>query len=161
MNINPNIQWWRVVVAVGLFSLAAVVLADQFLEEASEIVFLLALVLLGLSFMWAFYARGIFWAVAPGIGLFAFAAAGIVSHIVPENNGWVSTLILGAAAYVIGAIPNPRGEVKAAYLIGAMLLVIGFLLAPLTVAWTVVLCVATVLLTGYLAWRNKEALQQA
>lgn len=161
MNINPNIQWWRVVAGLGLFGLAAVFIADQFFQEAAEYVFVAVMILLGLSFMWAFYTRGVFWAVAPGVGLLALAVAGIMSWFVPENNGWVSTLILGAGAYVIGAIPNPRGEMKVAYPIGAMLLVIGFLLAPLSAALTIVLCVVTVLATGYLVWKNREALSQA
>lgn len=161
MKINPNIQWWRVVAGVGLFSLAAVIIADQFFEDAVDFVFILAMIALGLAFMWAFYVRGVFWAVAPGMGLLAFAVAGTVSQFIPENNGWVSTLILGTAAYVIAAIPNPRADMKGIYAIGAMLLVIGFILAPLSVPWTVVLSAVTVLLTGYLLWRNREALSQA
>ena len=161
MNINPNVQWWRVVAGVGLFCLAAVVIADQFFEDAVDFVFISAVVVLGLAFMWAFYARGVFWAVAPGVGLLAVAVAGVVSQFTPENNGWVSTLILGAAAYVIAAIPNPRADMKGIYAIGAMLLVIGFILAPLTAPWTIALCAATVLLTGYLLWRNRRAVFQA
>ena len=161
MSERPKLIWWRVVVAVSLFSLAAIIIADQFFEGVADYVLILALILLGLTFLWAFYARGIFWAVAPGVGLLAVAVAGIVSYFIEENNGWVATLILGAAAYIIGAIPNPRNEMKVTYPIGAMLLIIGFLLAPLSVPVTVVLCVVTILPTGYLIWRNREQFQQA
>ena len=36
MNIDANMSWWRVVAGVGLFSLAAVVIADQFFEDAAD-----------------------------------------------------------------------------------------------------------------------------
>jgi hypothetical protein len=161
MSKNSGVSWWRVVAAVGLFGLAAVFIADQFVEEATDYVLMLALVLLGLAFMWAFYARGVFWAVAPGVGLLAVVVAGIVTYFAPENNGWIATLILGAAAYIIGAIPNPRGEIKIAYLIGGMILVIGFLLAPMAVAVKVVLSAVTVIVTIFLLWRYRETLSQA
>ena len=62
---------------------------------------------MGLSFLWVFVARRIFWAVAPGVGALGLAVAVIVSAFVPENNGWVGTLILGASAFVMAALPNP------------------------------------------------------
>jgi hypothetical protein len=161
MSNKSNRGWWRVIAALSLFGLAAIIIADQFFVEVVDYVVLLVLVGLGLAFMWVFYARGVFWAVAPGVGLLAVVAAGIVSQFAPENNGWIGSLILGAAAYIVGAIPNPMEEMKVAYLIGGMILIIGFLLAPLPVLATVVLCVVTVIVTGYLVWRYREALSQA
>jgi hypothetical protein len=39
-----------------------------------------------------------------------------------------------------------------------MILIIGFIMAPLALPLTIMLCVATLLLTGYLTWRNKQTL---
>jgi len=86
------------------------------------------------------------------------AVAVLVSLLIPENNGWVGMLILGAAAFVIAALPNVRDGIKVAYVVGAMILVIGFLMAPVTLVWKIILCVASAALGGYFIWRNRETL---
>ena len=159
MNIDLQKHWWIVIVVAAVVGIAILILADNLLPSLSPYAVLLFLVLLGASFLWAFITRGIFWAVAPGVGVLALAVGVVVSFFVPENNGWVATLILGVGSIVIGAIPNPRGEIKVTYFIGAMILVIGFLLAPLAPLWKIILCVASALGGAYVIWRSWDDVQ--
>jgi hypothetical protein len=156
MKLNLHKNWWIVPVEAAIVGLLAIFLADQFFENLQTAAVFLFLLLVGLSFMWAFSWRGIWWAVAPGVGLLTVCVIIIVSLFIPENNGWVASLILGAGALVIGAIPNPRVEMKIAYVIAPWMLVIGFLISPLPLALRIVLAVASILFVIYLIWRNLD-----
>ena len=159
MNAILRRHWWIVNVAAGVVGIIAMRLAEQYFPSLAPYATILFLTLVGLSFLWVFTTKkGIWWAVAPGVGAIAFAVALLVSLLIPENNGWVGMLILGAAAFVIAAIPNSRDGMKVAYVVGAMILVIGFLMAPVTLVLKIILCVASAALGGYFIWRNRETL---
>jgi len=159
MNVILRRHWWIVNVAAGVVGIIAMRLAEEYFPSLAPYATMLFLTLVGLSFLWVFTTKkGIWWAVAPGVGAIALAVAVLVSLLIPENNGWVGMLILGAAAFLIAAIPNVRDGMKVAYIVGAMTLVIGFLMAPIAPVWKIILCIASAALGGYFIWRNRETL---
>jgi Flp pilus assembly protein TadB len=89
----------------------------------------------------------------------ASAVAILVNLYLPENNGWIAILILGAGAFVIAAIPNRRVEVNVAHLMGIIVVVIGFLISPLRTLWKIVFIVVSVLLAAYFVWLDREDMQ--
>jgi hypothetical protein len=152
-------HWWIVPTTAGIIGVATLILAEQFFPNAVDFAVALLLSLVGLSFMWVFYARDVFWAVAPGVGCLTFVVIGIVYQFIPENNGWVATLMMSAGTMLIAAIPNRRPEMKVCYLIGDFILFIGILMMPVTLVWKVLLLVAAAAVTGLLVWRNYDTLR--
>jgi hypothetical protein len=161
MDINLKKNWWVVNVAAFAVGILVAELTERYFEGLATYGGIFLFTLLGLSFLWVFNTRrDLFWAIAPAVGCFAFAIAGFVSPLFPDNNGWVATLILGVAGFVIAAIPNPRPEMKVSYGIGAMVLVIGFLLAPISLFWKIISSIVVVGLAVYFLWRDREELRQ-
>ena len=158
MNVDLQKHWWIVPAVAGGVGVLFLVLAGELLPSLELYAVLFFLLLVGASFLWVFYARKKFWAVAPGVGALGLAVAVIVSALIPPNNGWVGTLILGATAFVMAALPNPNPALKGIYVVGVLILVIGCLMAPVTVVWKVILCVASAALGGYMLWRNRAVL---
>ncbi len=160
MNIDLQKNWWIVNVVAGVVGIAVDSLADQYFPSAAPYTSIFFLTLVGLSFLWVFNTKKeIWWSVAPGVGVLSLAVAGVVNLFIPENNGWVATLILGVAGFVIAALPNPRPEIKITYLIATLILVIGFLMAPLPTLWKIVSCVVCVMVGGYFTWLNRRHFQ--
>jgi hypothetical protein len=160
MNTNLQKQWWIVPAVAGAVGLVAVLLADEFLPSLESYAFLLLLILVGLSFLWAFAKRDVWWAVAPGVGALTATVAVLVNLYLPENNGWIATLILGGGVFVIAAIPNRRIEVNVAHFVGIVIVVIGFLISPLRTVWKIALIVASILLAAYFAWLDREDMRR-
>ena len=164
MNIDLRRYWWIVPAAAGVAAIIILVLTDELAPDLSDYGLILALLLVGLSFLWAFLARGIWWAIAPAVGVLAFAVTvtlGVLLFPEAENLAWLAFLCLGAAGFVLGAIPNSRAGMKISYGFGAFILAIGFLIAPLPIVWRVILCVGSVLVGGYLVWRYRADFQAA
>jgi hypothetical protein len=158
MNIDLQKRWWNVPAVAGGVGLLLLILVDELFPSLELYAMLLFLLLVGGSFLWVFGACRKFWAVAPGVGALGFAVAVIVTEFVPEPTGWVAALILGVTAFVMAAIPNPEPTFKGIYVIGAFILLIGFIMAPLAILWKVILCVASAALGAYLLWRNRDVL---
>jgi hypothetical protein len=164
MNINLQRYWWIVPAAAGVAAIIILVLTDELVPDLSDYGLILALLLVGLSFLWAFLARRIWWAIAPAVGVLALAVTiilGVLFFPEAENLAWLAFLCLGAAGFVLGAIPNSRAGMKVSYGIGAFCLAIGFLAAPIPIVWRVILCVGSVLVGGYLVWLYRDDLSGA
>ena len=160
MNINLQKQWAIIPAVAGAVGLVAVLVADEFFSSLAPYVLLFFFVLVGASFLWAFVKRDVWWAVAPGVGALAAAVAILVNLYLPENNGWIAILILGAGAFVIAAIPNRRIEVNVAHFVGIMIVVIGFLISPLRTVWKIVFVLASILLAAFFAWLDREDMRR-
>ena len=160
MHIDLQKQWWIVPVILGVLGLVGVILAYQYLPGLAPYALSLFSSLVGLCFLWAFIQWDVWWAVAPAVAALALAVAVTVSLFVPENNGWITTLILGTSAFVIAIIPNRRVEINVAHFIGIVILVIGFLISPLRTMWKVTFVVASLLLAGYLLWLDRKDVQR-
>ena len=158
MNVDLQKRWWIVPAVAGGLGVVLLVLVGELLPSLEFYAMLLFFLLVGLSFVWVFVVPRKFWAVAPGVGALGIAVALIVSQFIPENNGWVGTLILAVTVFVMAAIPNPWPPFKGVYAVGLLILLIGFMMVPLPVVWRIVLCVATVLVGAYLFWRDRELL---
>jgi hypothetical protein len=164
MNINLQRYWWIVPIIAAVAGIAIVELTDEFAPGLTDYADILFLLLVGLSFLWAFLARGIWWAIAPAVGVLAFAVTvtlGVLFFPEAENLAWLAFLCLGAAGFVLGVIPSSRAGMKISYGFGAFILAIGFLIAPLPIVWRVILCVGSVLVGGYLVWRYRANFQAA
>ena len=160
MNINLKRQWLLVPALASVAGLFVVIVTDQFFPRLTPYALLLFLIPVGVSFLRAFVKRDVWWAVAPGVEVLAAALAVLVNLFLPKNNGWIATLILGAGAFVIAAIPNRRVEVNVAHLIGIIIVVIGFLISPLRTVWKIVFIFVSVLLAAFFAWLDREDLRR-
>ena len=162
MDIDLQKNWWIVNVAAGVVGVLVMILAEQFFPSLDDYATILFLTLVGLSFLWVFNTKKeIWWAVAPGVGALALAVASVANLIIGENNGWLASVIIGIGFLLMAVIPNPRAEILPIGYIGAIFaLVIGLLMAPITIPWKIIFCLASALIVGYFAWRNREKLQQ-
>jgi hypothetical protein len=160
MDIDLQKHWWIVPAILGVIGLVALILAYQFLFGLVPYLLILFSILVGLGFLWSFLKWDVWWAVGPAIVALALALALFVDLFLPENNGWVTTLILGASAFVIAIIPNRRIEVNVAHFVGIAILVIGFLVSPLRPMWKIIFIVASLLLAGYLLWLDRKDMKR-
>jgi hypothetical protein len=160
MNINLKRQWLLVPILASVVGLLVVIVAGQFFPRLTPYALLLLLIPVGVSFLWAFVKQSVWWAVAPGVEVLAAALAVLVNLFLPNNNGWIAVLILGAGAFVIAAIPNRRAEINVAHFLGIIVVVIGFLISPLRIMWKIVFIVASVLLAAYFAWLDREDMRR-
>jgi hypothetical protein len=90
----------------------------------------------------------------------AGAAAVALNVFLPEHNGWIDVLILGAGTFLIAAIPNRRIEVNVAHFVAIVVVVIGFLISPMRTVWKVVFIVLSILLALYFAWLDREDMKR-
>jgi hypothetical protein len=166
MNVDLRKKWWVVPVLAGAVGLLALVLALAVPGRQGPLpgqvlaALLLLLGLVGLSFLWAFLRRDVWWAVAPGVGALASAVALLVNYVLPANNGWIAALIVGAGAFVIAAIPNRRVEVDVAHFVGIVLVLFGLILSPLRIGWKVLSIALALALALYFAWLDREDLRR-
>lgn len=160
MRIDLDKHWWVVNVAAGVVGLIVLMLADAFFPTLESYAMYFFLILVGLSFLWLFVTRAeqAPWAIAPAVGCFTFVVVGLVNQMTgAETFGWVGSLIVGLGAAIIAAVPNPRIEIKVAYVVSLWFLVPGFLLSPLPLALRIILAAASVVAVAYLLWQNREA----
>ena len=166
MKVDLQRQWWIAPIVAGVAGILAVLIAlaisgrNSALPGLELAAVLLLLLLVGASFGWAFLRRDVWWAVAPGVGALAAAVAVLVNYVLPENNGWIATLILGAGAFVIAAIPNRRVEINVAHFCGIAIILLGFIISPLRLVWKLVFVVVSIALAVYFAWLDREDLKQ-
>jgi hypothetical protein len=160
MNIDLKKQWLLVPALAGVAGLVFVLVAGQFFPRLTPYALLLLFIPVGMGFLWAFVRRDVWWAVAPGVEVLAAAFAVLVNLCLPENNGWIAALILGAGAFVIAAIPNRRAEINVAHFFGVIILVIGFAVSPLRALWKIIFIVASLLLAAYFVWLDREDMRR-
>jgi hypothetical protein len=160
MKGNRQNSWWIAPAAACGIGLIVLIVTHQLYPSRQPYAILLLLALLGWSFIWAFVKRDVWWAVAPGIWALAGMVAVALSVLLPENNGWIDLLILGAGTFLIAAIPNRRIEVNIAHFLAIVVVVIGFLLSPLREVWKILFIVLSILLAVYFAWLDREDMKE-
>jgi hypothetical protein len=160
MNVDRWKKWWVMPILGGAVGLLAVILAFAWIPRLELAAVLLLLALVGATFLWAFVRRDVWWAVAPGVGALVSAAAVLVNYVLPANNGWIATLIVGAGAFVIAAIPNRRAEVNVAHFVGIVLLLFGFVISPLRIVWKVISIALSIALALCFVWLDREDMKR-
>ena len=160
MKRNRQTSWWIVPVIACAIGLIALIVASQFTPSLLVYALLVLLMLVGAAFLWAFIARDVWWAVAPGVWALAGAAAVALNVFLPEHNGWIDVLILGAGTFLIAALPNRRIEVNVAHFVAIVVVVIGFLISPMRTVWKVVFIVLSILLAMYFAWLDRDDMRE-
>jgi hypothetical protein len=160
MKHNRQKDWWIAPVIACAIGLVPLIIANQFAPSLLAYALLVLLVLVGAAFLWAFIAREVWWAVAPGVWALAGAAAVTLNLYLPQHNGWIDVLILGAGTFLIAALPNRRIEVNIAHFVAIVIVVIGFLLSPMRTVWKVVFIVLSILLAVYFAWLDRDDMKE-
>jgi hypothetical protein len=160
MKVDLDKQWWVVPIIAGVVGLIALLMAYSVLPGLELVAVLLLLILVGVSFLWAFIQRSVWWAVAPGVWALTAVVAVLVNYYLPWNNGWIATLILGAGTFVIAAIPNHRVEINVAHFCGIVLILFGFVISPMRILWKTVLILTSLLLAVYFAWLDREDMKR-
>jgi hypothetical protein len=160
MKSSRQKSWWIApAIACGI-GLVALLVARQLYPSLQLYAILLLLALLGLGFAWAFTERDVWWAVAPGVWALSGVAAVALTCVLPEHNGWIDVLILGAGTFLIAAIPNRRIEVNIAHFVGIIVVVIGFLISPLRSVWKIVFIALSILLAVYFVWLDRDDMKE-
>jgi hypothetical protein len=160
VNKNRQISWWIGPVIACVVGLVALLAARLFSPSLELYALLFLLVLVGLSFLWAFIQRDVWWAVAFNIWALTAAIALIVNAFLPENNGWIAALIFGAGTFVIAAIPNRRVEINVAHFVAILILLAGFVISPLRTLWKIVFIIVALLLAAYFAWLDRDDMKR-
>ena len=160
MNSNRQISWWIGPVVAGVVGLVALLAARLFSPSLELYALLFLLVLVGLSFLWAFIQHDVWWAVACNVWALTAAIALIVNTFLPKNNGWIAALILGAGTFMIAAIPNRRVEINVAHFVAILILLFGFVISPMRTVWKIAFIVVSLLLAAYFAWLDRDDMKR-
>lgn len=153
--------WWVVVIVIAAVGLAVKLVMDQWFSDYKLWGDILCLVFIGAAFCWAYLIdrEGNWWAIIPGLGIFAVLAGGPANLIVGSgsNNDWVGVLVLGAGTVLIALILK-RPDAKIVLIVVAMFtFLVGLLMGPFTPIVKGILIAADIVTCGLLAWWQRKS----
>jgi hypothetical protein len=157
-------QWWALIPAMPLLSVAALILLGQTLPSFADAWGgLLVLGGVGLSF-WAIFLtnRSMWWAIIPGGVLLTLAVvAGLDSNTQGLDTGGIFFIGLGLTFALVGVLPTPQGRMRWAFIPALVLIVMGLLIFAaaeqlINYMWPLVLIVGGLLLV-FRAFRPRRA----
>lgn len=152
--------WAGFPLIVGVLGLIALAWAYVYRPELLSFAMAATTALLGITSLWAFVRKDIWWAVIPGVGLLTLAAICLVYCFLLGNITWMGVLLLGLGAYVIAVIPNERVGINLFYLLGLILVLVSIYLSPIVRVWQLVLAIAFLLLFALTLWLDREDLRR-
>ena len=158
-QFNVHRNWWMVIVVTAAVGIALILIAEQLLPDYKNVGAFLAFGLLGAAFCWV-YANNkerLWWAIIPGLGLFALLAAVLVAALTTKDkdeSSWPGVLVLGIGAAIIGAVLKRTDAKFILYIVAVFTILIAIAMIP--IAWILrgVLIAAVVLAIGLYAWRS-------
>ena len=148
--LQNRANWWPLIPALTLFSLAAIVLLNKISPDHGER-WSGSIILggIGLSFALVYLvARQNWWAIIPAGVLVTLAVIAGLEEFLPDlGTAGLFFLGLGLTFALVALLPNPQGDMRWAWIPGGILLVIGsiFLVAGenlLVYVWPVILILA-------------------
>ncbi len=149
--------WWVIVVVAGVLGIAAMLIADKWFPDHMLLTTCLSFALIGASFcaVYAIDTKKNWWAIIPGLALFTLLIAGVADHFIgtdPQND-WISVLIIGAGAAVIGIVLKQQKAKIVLHIVALFGLGIGISMSPF--AWWIkgTAIAVVVILYGFFIWR--------
>jgi len=160
-KFNAQKNWWIVVIVVTIVGITIKMSIDQWTPFAQAIGDFLFLGLIGAVFYWAYSIdrEHLWWAIIPGLGAFTLLAALLANYFIgtdPEND-WISVLIIGIGAAIIGAVLKRKNAKVVLYAVALFTILIGIIGSPAITVIKIILIVVDILMTGFLMWRNRPA----
>jgi hypothetical protein len=159
-KFNTQKNWWIVVIVVTAVGIATKLITDQWTPNAEAIGDFLSLGLIGAVFCWAYSINRerLWWAIIPGLGVFTLLAALLADYFIgtdPEND-WISVLVIGIGAAIIGAVLKRKDAKLVLYVVAMFAFFVGILMAPSTTILKIILIVVDILIVGFFVWRNRN-----
>jgi len=151
-------NWWIVLVVGGILALGVTLVQQRWLPDYDIAAFLVALIILGVAFYWVYFLdkQVLWWSLIPAMAMVVLLVTGFVAYFTPKDASGSSpygVVTMGLGAAIMGfVLRHPRAKLVM-YIIAMIALAVGFLMLPLDLVWKILLVVAEVLLTGYLAWQ--------
>lgn len=164
-GFNAQKHWWIVIVAVAVLGVAALQITEQWMPDYSVIGDLLFFALIGAGFCWVYSVNRerLWWAIIPGLLSLTMLVAILADALIGTDptNDWISVLILGIGAVIVGAVLKRANARFVLMFVALITLLVGITMGPFTWALKGVLIAAEVLLFGYYVWRNRGALTKS
>ena len=158
-KFNAQNYWWIVVIAFAVVGVAAKLVTDQWIPGFKVVGDFLVLALIGASFCWAYSIdrERLWWAIIPGLGALTLLGAGGADFFGTDpQNDWMSVLVIGIGAAIIGAVLK-RTDAKLVLVIVAMFVfLVGFAMAPITIELKGILIAADILVAVFFLWRIRS-----
>lgn len=151
-------HWWIVVALAAIVGGTAALVTDQWLPAYEVVGVFLCFSMIGAAFCWAYSIdrEHLWWAIIPGLGFFTFLAAGLADFIGTDpTNDWISVLMIGVGATIIGAVLKRKKARLVLFIVALFSLVIGVIMAPFTWLIRGILIAAVVILDGFFLLRNR------
>lgn len=151
-------NWWIAPVAAGILSIAVTLVQQQWLPDYDLATLLIIAVALGSAFYWVYTLdkQKLWWALIPALAMVNLLVTAIVSNFTPKDASGSSpygVVTMGIGAAIMGYILKVPGAKQVLYSIAIITLLVGILMLPLNLVWTIILIVVEVLLIGYLLWQ--------
>lgn len=149
-------QWWVVVAIAVIIGVAAVIIADLWLPDWQSFGGFIFFGLVGVSFCWVYSLdrERLWWAIIPGLGALSFFGAGLADiwYGTDPGNDWLSVLVLGVGAALIGALLQRIDAKRVLVIVAMFIFIVGVAMAPLGTTLTIILIVAMVLAAAAVLW---------
>ena len=154
-------NWWIVLVVAGILAIAVTLIQQKWLPDYDLAAFLIAIVILGISFYWVYTTdkQGLWWALIPALAMVVLLATGIVAYFTPKDASGSSpfgVITMGLGAVIIGFVLKRPNAKFVLYAIAIITLLVGILMLPVVLIWKIIFIVVEVLLIGYLIWQNNR-----
>ena len=164
-GFNAQKHWCMVIVAAAVLGVAAIQITEQWMPDYSVIGDLLFFALIGAGFCWVYSVNRerLWWAIIPGLLSLTMLVAILADALIGTDptNDWISVLIMGIGAAIVGAVLKRTGAKFVLMIVAMFTFLVGFVMAPFPWALKGVLIAAEVLLFGYYLWRNRGALTKS
>jgi len=159
-NFDVKKYWWVVVIIIAALGMAVKLIVDQWLPGYQTFGDVVPLLMIGAVFCWAYAInrKRNWWAIIPGLGIFALLAAGLPDFIVGSDpkNDWINVLVLSTGAVII-AVVLKRADAKSVLIAVAMFtFLVGILMTPFTPVIKGVLIAVDIVTCGYFIWRLRK-----
>jgi len=155
-RFNLKNNWWMVIAVAAVLAIAIILIAQAWLPAYEQAAVLLALVILGIGFLWAYLLdrERRWWALIIPLAVLTVIATVIVAAITPQDASGSSpfgVITLGLGAAIIGFILKRPTAKLVLYAIAVITLLVGILMLPIDLIWKILLIVVEVALVAFLA----------
>ena len=150
--------WWLIVVIGCGVVVAGLVIGDALLTPTQMFpVFLVALAVVAVAFLWVYALdrERFWWAVIPGLSAVTLMAMGTADWIVGKDSSYdyINVAVMGVGAVVIGLVLKRLDAKMTLYVIAAFAFGISILMSPLALALKLALVAVEIAVSALIVYR--------